>query len=229
MSQVLLDEAGAVRDENAFDPATILPFLKSQVPDLADGPLELRQFQGGASNLTYELRVGARRMILRRPPGGTKPKSGHDMHREFRVMKALAPHFPCPRVLAYSEDPALLGAPFYVMEKVEGIILRRDLPKGLAYTPERARQLCLNLVDTLIKLHTLDYKSIGLADLGHPEGSTTRPSASATSAIRRATSSARSRAGASASRRPGPTTCRSASSSWRGSRRARPPTRRGRG
>jgi aminoglycoside phosphotransferase (APT) family kinase protein len=170
MSEMLLDQAGTVRDENAFDPATILPFLKSQVPDLADGPLELRQFQGGASNLTYELRAGARKMILRRPPAGTKPKSGHDMHREYRVMKALAPHFPCPRVLAYSEDPALLGAPFYVMEKVEGIILRRDLPRGLEYSPERARKLCLNLIDTLIRLHTLDYAAIGLADLGHPEG-----------------------------------------------------------
>jgi aminoglycoside phosphotransferase (APT) family kinase protein len=109
-------------------------------------------------------------MILRRPPGGTKPKSGHDMGREYRVMKALAPHFPCPRVLAYSEDPALLGAPFYVMEKIEGIILRRDLPAGLSYTPERARSLCLNLVDTLIRLHGLDYQAIGLGDLGHPEG-----------------------------------------------------------
>jgi aminoglycoside phosphotransferase (APT) family kinase protein len=92
------------------------------------------------------------------------------MGREYRVMKALAPHFPCPRVLAYTEDPALLGAPFYVMEKVEGVILRRDLPKGLSYTPERARQLCLNLVDTLVRLHTLDYAAIGLGDLGHPEG-----------------------------------------------------------
>jgi aminoglycoside phosphotransferase (APT) family kinase protein len=170
MSQALIDEAGAVRDENAFDPARLLPFLKEHVPDLADGPIELKQFQGGASNLTYELRVGARKLILRRPPAGTKPRSGHDMHREYRVMKALQPHFPCPRVFAYTEDASLLGAPFYVMEKVEGIILRRDLPQGLSYPPERARRLCLSLVDTLIRLHTLDYKAIGLADLGHPEG-----------------------------------------------------------
>ena len=170
VSGALLDQAGKVRDENAFDPATILPLLKQQIPDLADGPLQLKQFQGGASNLTYELRVGERAMILRRPPSGTKPKSGHDMHREYRVMKALHPHFPCPRVLAYTEDASLLGAPFYVMDKVEGIILRRDLPPGLTYPPEQARQLCLNLVDALIKLHTLDYKAIGLGDLGHPEG-----------------------------------------------------------
>ncbi len=170
MAQALLDQAGKVRDENAFDPARLLPFLKEHVPDLVDGPLELRQFQGGASNVTYELRVGERKLILRRPPAGTKPKSGHDMQREYRVMKALAPHFPCPRVLAYSEDPELLGAPFYVMEKVEGVILRRDLPPGLSYSPERARRLGLNLVDTLIRLHSLDYAAIGLGDLGHPQG-----------------------------------------------------------
>jgi len=159
-----------VRDENAFDPAKILPFLKAKIPDLQDGPLELRQFPGGASNLTYLLKVGAREMILRRPPSGTRPKSGHDMGREFRVLSALHPHFPCPKPLAYCEDESLIGATFYVMEKLTGVILRRDLPKGLTYSPEQARQLCLNLVDTQIRLHTLDYRAIGLGDLGHPEG-----------------------------------------------------------
>ncbi|HUS24359.1 MAG TPA: phosphotransferase family protein [Candidatus Binatia bacterium] len=170
MIQAPLDAPGAVRDENAFDPQRVLPFLRSQVAGLPDGPLELKQFQGGASNVTYQLGVGGREMILRRPPAGTKPKSGHDMHREFRVMQALHPHFPCPKPLAYTDDASLIGAPFYVMEKVGGIILRRDLPKGLAYSPEQSRRLCLNLVDTLIRLHTLDYAAIGLADLGHPEG-----------------------------------------------------------
>ena len=165
-----LDQAGSVRDENAFDPAKILPFLKSQIPDLVDGPTELKQFPGGASNLTYQLNVGGRELILRRPPAGTKPKSGHDMHREFRVLKALHGHFPCPQALAYCTDESLLGAPFYVMEKLSGVILRRDLPKGSNYPPEQARRLCLNLLDTLIQLHTLDYNALGLADLGHPEG-----------------------------------------------------------
>ena len=137
---------------------------------LAEGPLELKQFQGGASNLTYELRVGDRAMILRRPPGGTKPKSGHDMHREYQVLKALHGHFPVPEPLAYCEDAGLLGAPFYVMQKLDGIILRRDPPKDLRYGPEEARRLCLNLLDTLIRLHTLDYTALGLAGLGKPEG-----------------------------------------------------------
>lgn len=165
-----LDAAGAVRDENAFDPTLILPFLKSQIPDLQDGPVELRQFPGGASNLTYQLTVAGREMILRRPPPGTKARGAHDMGREFRVLARLQPHFKCPRPLAYCEDTSLIGSDFYVMEKLAGIILRRDLPKGLSYSPERARQLCLNLIDTQIALHELDYEAAGLADMGKPAG-----------------------------------------------------------
>ncbi|GAC1629812.1 MAG: phosphotransferase family protein [Nevskia sp.] len=165
-----LDEAGAVRDENAFDPALILPFLNSCIPDLASGPIELKQFPGGASNLTYWLRIGEREMILRRPPSGTKARGAHDMGREFRVMQRLNPHFPCPKPLAYCEDEGLIGSTFYVMEKFKGVILRRDLPKSLSYTPAQARQLCLNLIDTQIRLHNLDYEAAGLADLGKPAG-----------------------------------------------------------
>jgi aminoglycoside phosphotransferase (APT) family kinase protein len=165
-----IDEAGKVRDENQFDPGLILPFLKHAIPDLADGPTELRQFQGGASNVTYLLKVGARELILRRPPAGTKPRSGHDMHREFQVLSALHGHFPVPRPLAYCDDASLLGSPFYVMERIEGLILRRDPPKGVSYPPDQARRLCFNLLDTLIRLHTLDAAAIGLGDLGKPDG-----------------------------------------------------------
>jgi len=169
-ASVPLDQPGRLRDDNAFDPARILPFLRSQIADLDEGPLQLQQFQGGASNLTYLLKVGARELILRRPPAGAKAKSAHDMGREVRVLQALAPHFPCPRPLAYCEDASLIGSTFYVMEKIRGIILRRDLPAGTRYEPERARRLCLNLFDTLLQLHNLDYQAIGLGDLGRPQG-----------------------------------------------------------
>jgi len=170
MTAALLDAPGAVRDENHFDPALILPFLKSQIADLPDGPVELKQFSGGASNLTYLLTVGGREMILRRPPPGTKAKSAHDMGREFRIMQRLKPHFPCPTPLAYSEDESLIGSTFYVMEKLTGVILRRDPPKGLSYSAQQASVLCQNLFDTQIELHLLDYRAAGLDDLGKPEG-----------------------------------------------------------
>lgn len=170
MTASLLDAPGVVRDENAFDPALILPFLKSQIADLPTGTVELKQFSGGASNLTYLLTVGGREMILRRPPAGTKAKSAHDMGREFRIMQRLKPHFPCPTPLAYCEDESLIGSPFYVMEKLTGVILRRDPPKGLSYTSDQARQLCHNLLDAQIRLHLIDYQAAGLDDLGRPEG-----------------------------------------------------------
>jgi aminoglycoside phosphotransferase (APT) family kinase protein len=170
MNEALLDAAGAVRDENAFDPARILPFLESQIINLPRGPVSLQQFSGGASNLTYLLTVGGRAMILRRPPAGTKAKTAHDMGREFRIMQRLHPHFPCPKPLAYCEDETLIGSPFYVMEKLEGVILRRDPPKGLHYSEAEAAQLCHNLLDTQIRLHQLDYTALGLGDLGKPQG-----------------------------------------------------------
>lgn len=169
MSQASLDQPGAVRDENNFDPTRILPFLQQHIAGLA-GPATLQQFSGGASNLTYLLTVGEREMILRRPPSGTKAKSAHDMGREFRIMQRLSPHFPCPKPLAYCKDESLIGSTFYVMEKITGVILRKDLPKGMSYSPEQARQLCLNLLDMQIKLHTLDYEKLGLADMGKPQG-----------------------------------------------------------
>src|SRR5690606_36727489 len=77
---------------------------------------------------------------------------------------------PCPEPLAYQDDPALLGAPFYVMQMLEGIILRRDPPPGLVYGPARAATLCRALWDQQIALHQLDYQALGLGDLGQPQG-----------------------------------------------------------
>ncbi len=144
-------------------------YLKEAIPGL-EGRLEVLQFPSGHSNLTYLLRVGETELVLRRPPRGKKPKSGHDMHREWVLLNALYGAFPVPRPLAYCDDPAVLGAPFYVMERLHGLILRRDLPPGLDLSPAQVRDLCERLIDTHRRLHALDYRALGLADLGHPEG-----------------------------------------------------------
>lgn len=170
MTAAPLDQPGAVREENNFDPARILPFLRAHIPGLPQADASLKQFQGGASNLTYLLTIGDREMILRRPPAGTKARSAHDMGREFRIMQKLSPLFPCPRPLACCQDESLIGGTFYVMEKLAGVILRRDLPQGLSYSPEQARALCTNLLDTQIRLHTLNYAAAGLGELGKPQG-----------------------------------------------------------
>ncbi len=144
-------------------------YLKEAIPGLS-GALEVLQFPSGHSNLTYLLRVGETELVLRRPPRGKKPKSGHDMHREWVLLNALYGAFPVPKPLAYCDDPAVLGAPFYVMERVHGLILRREPPPDLDLPPERVRLLCERLIDAHRRLHALDYRALGLGDFGHPQG-----------------------------------------------------------
>jgi aminoglycoside phosphotransferase (APT) family kinase protein len=109
-------------------------------------------------------------MVVRRPPFGSKVKSAHDMGREFNVLSKLHGHFPAPRPLLHCTNESVIGAPFYVMERVRGVILRRNLPEGMQLPPENARALSEAFIDNLAALHTLDYNAIGLGDLGKPEG-----------------------------------------------------------
>lgn len=109
-------------------------------------------------------------MVLRRPPFGSKVKTAHDMGREFRVLSKLHAVYPAPRALLYCEGAQVLGAPFYLMERIHGIIIRRELPAGLQITPEKARQLNESFIDNLARLHAVDYAAVGLGDLGKPQG-----------------------------------------------------------
>ena len=166
----LRDHPTLVRAGEDLDLAGLEPFLRSHFPD-ASGTLSVAQFPSGHSNLTYLVSLGDRQIVLRRPPFGSKVKSAHDMGREYRVLSKLYLVYPqAPKALLYCEDPSVLGSPFYLMERVQGIILRRDPPEGLVNTPETARHLSEAFVDNLARLHGLDYAAIGLADLGKPQG-----------------------------------------------------------
>lgn len=163
-----IDQPGPVRSGEGPDVEALEAFLRSHFPNAA-GPLLVEQFPRGYSNLTYRLRLGERELVLRRPPFGANIKGGHDMSREYRLLIALAPVYPkAPRPLVYTDDPGVLGAPFYVMERVTGVILRDRQPAGL--TPERMRGICEALVDNLVELHRVDWAAAGLGDLGRPEG-----------------------------------------------------------
>jgi aminoglycoside phosphotransferase (APT) family kinase protein len=130
------------------------------------GPVEVLQFPGGHSNLTYFVRQGDRELVLRRPPFGSKVKTAHDMGREVAVLAKLAPVFDrAPRVIAYEASGDVLGAPFYLMERRRGVILRGELPAGVD-----APRACELLVDTLADLHAVDYAAAGLGDFGKPAG-----------------------------------------------------------
>lgn len=170
MTETLIDQPGEVREEDSFDTAAVHDWLSSHVDGLA-GPPAVSQFPGGASNLTYLLRYPDRELILRRPPTGRKAASAHDMKREYRVQRGLRPVYPyVPTVLALCEDHAVIGSDFYVMERIPGIILRRDLPEGMTLEPDRARALGLSMIDRLIELHQVDPARAGLSDLGKGAG-----------------------------------------------------------
>jgi len=167
---VSTDAAREVRAEDGFDVAAVDAWLRAREPGL-DGPPQVRQFSGGASNLTYLLRYPQRELVLRRPPPGVKAHGAHDMAREFRVQSALAPVYPyVPHVVALCDDPAVLGSEFYVMERVPGTILRARIPPELGLDPDALGGLCRSVIDALVDLHAIDPEQAGLADLGPGRG-----------------------------------------------------------
>ena len=167
-----LDSAIAVRE--ALDTTKLLPYLKQRL-DALEGPLEVQQFPAGFSNLTYLLRIGHRELVLRRPPVGAQIKSAHDMNREFRILSRLRPVYSkVPEALLYCDDESVIGAPFYVMERVKGIILRAQPPKDLVLTPDLMQAISTAFVENLVEIHCVDYEAAGLGDLGQPVGYITR-------------------------------------------------------
>ncbi len=166
----LADQTIQAREGEELDAAVIARYLKPHLPHLTGEPT-IRQFPGGASNLTYLLSYPEQDLVLRRPPLGKKAKSAHDMGREFLILNRLNDGFPyCPKAYVHCTDPALIGDEFYVMQRVEGIILRSDIPSELNFTAEKTKALCENFIDKLVDLHQVDYQACGLAELGKPEG-----------------------------------------------------------
>jgi len=137
----------------------------------SSGALSIEQFPGGHSNLTYLIRRGDREYVLRRPPVGSKVKSAHDMGREHTVLSSLsAVYARAPKVFAYEPTGDVLGAPFYLMERRRGVILRKQLPAELAADHAAIRRICELLVDALVDLHAIDYAAAGLGEFGKPAG-----------------------------------------------------------
>ena len=166
----LTDRGGAVREGEALDVAAVENWLRAEGIAL-DGQAELTQFSGGASNWTYRLKYANRDLILRRPPAGTKAKSAHDMQREYRVQSALKPQYPAvPDMVALCTDESVIGCDFYVMDRIDGIIPRANLPRGLELSQAQVRALCENAIDKLAELHRVDYRVAGLESLGKGDG-----------------------------------------------------------
>ncbi len=161
-----------IRPEEAFDVQRVADFLQGQVPG-AEGVPTVRQFSGGHANLTYLLRYPEIDLVLRRPPLGPVAPGSHDMSREFTVLSRLYRAFPpAPRAFVFCEDPTLIGSPFFVMERRDGVVVRGEVPErfGGGSNPVINRRLSEVVIDTLARFHRVDPAACGLDQVGHPEG-----------------------------------------------------------
>ncbi len=165
-----LDEPRAVRQGEDLAVDRLTEYFRHHLPEL-DGEITVQQFPSGHSNLTFYVQIGDHQLVLRRPPFGAAIKSAHDMAREYRIISLLHPIYDkTPRPLLYCEDESVIGAPFYVMERVQGVVLREHLPPGMNATSELMRAISVAFVDNLVAIHALDYAAAGLGDLGRPAG-----------------------------------------------------------
>jgi len=164
----LEDAPKQIREGEELDLAKLTAYLATQ---FGPGEVTVSQFPGGHSNLTYLVHHGDQDYVLRRPPFGSKVKSAHDMGREFTVLTKLSAVYDrAPKPFAYEPTGDVLGAPFYLMERRRGVILRKEVPPALANDLPRVRRVCELLVDALVDLHAVDYTAAGLGDFGKPTG-----------------------------------------------------------
>lgn len=165
-----LDASAEVRADERFDEERLAAYLRDALPDVR-GPLAVEQFRGGHANLTYLLRIGATELVLRRPPLGPVAPKAHDMAREFRALRALAPLYaPAPRPLLLCEDTAVIGAVFFLMERRRGIVIRGEWPSDLGDDRVLRRRVGEAVVDALADLHRVEVTRPEIAALGKPAG-----------------------------------------------------------
>jgi aminoglycoside phosphotransferase (APT) family kinase protein len=161
--------AGAVSPAG-LDLKRLAPLFQTLAQTRALGPLHAELIAGGKSNLTYQVTDGVDEWVLRRPPLGHVLATAHDMEREYKAITAISKsQVPVPQPLLLCTDPAVIGAPFYVMSRVVGRVFRtRDQMSEL--DSHRCRSVALSMIDTLVSLHCVDPLTVGLADFGRPEG-----------------------------------------------------------
>jgi aminoglycoside phosphotransferase (APT) family kinase protein len=177
----VLGETRAVRAPEQLNWEALASYLRLQLPDRAIAGLDLSremevaQFPGGHSNLTYLVRFGGGELVIRRPPLGPVAPTAHDMAREYRWLAALHPVFElAPRPYLLCEDTTIIGSVFYVMERRRGMVVRHEEPLGLANRPEERRRVSEAMIDTLASLHAVDVSDGPLAGLGRPAGFVSR-------------------------------------------------------
>lgn len=168
------DGSIAVRMGEELDTAALDRYLRQPLTaqgfELASN-IEVEQFPGGHSNLTYLIRFGSQEFVLRRPPIGPVAPTAHDMPREFKLLSVINPHFPlAPKPILLCEDQSIIGAPFYLMERRRGFIVRFEVPTRIAESFALRKTLSETVVDTLVALHAVDVYGSDIVSIGKPEG-----------------------------------------------------------
>lgn len=168
----LPEDAAPIRPGEELDSEALARYLRAHLPAAeSTESIEIAQFPGGHSNLTYLVRLDGREMVLRRPPFGPVAPTAHDMPREYRLLAAINPVFPlAPKPYLLCEDTSIIGAPFYLMERRTGIVVRREVPPEIGENLELRRRVSESLVDTLADLHMVDIERHGLISIGKPPG-----------------------------------------------------------
>ena len=165
-----MSDTAAIRAGEELNTTALRNYLTGKLPGAADS-LAIEQFPGGHSNLTYLLATPEREYVLRRGPLGPVPPKAHDMAREFHVLEAVHPYFPpAPEVYLLCEDPAVIGAVFFIMERRRGIVVRSSIPPELAAFPDYPARVSRGFIDCLVQLHAVDIEKHGLTGLGKPAG-----------------------------------------------------------
>jgi len=160
-----------VRKGEELDTKKLERFVRDNMRELPENKMTVEQFSSGASNLTYELTIGSWQGVLRRPPHGPVAPKAHDMKREYTMLRELHPVFPiAPKPFVYSDDDSIVGSPFFIMERREGVVIDTEFPKGMKPTEEMSQRISETMVDTLVQLHDVDYKQTGLAEMTNPDG-----------------------------------------------------------
>lgn len=163
-------DTAAVRTGEELSIEALTGFLQGKIEGVERG-IGVQQFPGGHSNLTYLLRVDGREYVLRRAPLGPVAPKAHDMVREARILQAVHPLFrPAPEVYLICEDAGVIGAPFYLMERRHGVVLRTSIPAEITRHENYASRISRAFVDCMIELHSIDIEKHGLVSLGKPEG-----------------------------------------------------------
>lgn len=171
---MLEDKATEIRTGEELDSDKLQSYLQTKIEDFGQ-ITNILQFPGGYSNLTYQIETENKKYVLRKPPKGAENiKGGHNMQREYNILKSLhnANFKKIPKPILFSDDHSIVGSEFYLMEKMEGVILRSSNFKTQKeeLNPKKMESLSISLCETLAQLHKIELENSGLLNLGKPEG-----------------------------------------------------------